>query len=300
MSNYISVLLLAFAGLQTVSGTPQEPGAVDELEDVVLGATIVTLSEKRDAFKDADVRLPTSSGVLITHVVKHGPAHTAGLAAMDVITRINKTTVATAEEFKTAVSALDPSEDCEVTGYRAVISRSGRVSWKRGSVTTKPVKRRDLFLNAMRTKTDEVRQSVSYTHKDSAEFVNKSTEMYCYVIREKDASPVLRLHLQYVADDWLFIQRFLVRVDDRTFVVTPPRFGGVERDNSGGKIWEWYDQVADKDTLEMLTAVANSRKAIVRFEGDKYQKDLEITDADRERIGLVLRVLQILSPGQPR
>jgi len=290
-------LILALAILtQCISSiVSQEPIPASEFDQLVLGATILSLADAKDVFKDAEVKLPAKAGVILAEVTAHGPAHNAGLTKMDVIIRINKTPVTSVDEFKAAVKSLDPSKECELTGYRAIQSKAGKVSWKRGSVKTTPVKLRDLFLNAMRTKADEVRETVSYTHRDSTEFVNTSSEFYCYVMTSKNSKPTLRLHIQYVAEDWLFVRRFTIKAGESTFALDASDLGAVERDNDGGKIWEWYDRPVEPKLKEMLLTVIKSSSGILRFEGDKYQKDIPISDDDRGRLTAVMALHEILS-----
>jgi hypothetical protein len=294
MLRVLLMIILMLSGQSLIAACAQEANPTSELDQFVLGASVVALSDARDVFQDADVRLPVKAGVLLADVTAYGPAQIAGLTKMDIITRVNKSPVTTVDEFKEAVALLDPTKECELTGYRATPSKTGKVSWKRGSVKAKPVKRRDLFLNTMRTKVDEVRDVVSYTHRDSTEFLNSASEVYCYINKGKNAKPTLRLHIQYVADDWLFVRRFSIKAGDRTFQLDASTLGSVERDNSGGKVWEWYDRAVDADMNEMLAAVVASNRAILRFEGDKYQKDLELSEGDRDRIKTVLAVHEIL------
>ncbi len=283
------------AGLLVLNVNAQDAPPQTTLEDVVLGATIVSLEDTKDVFKNADVRLPIKSGVLLTDVSAYGPAQEAGLKRLDVITRINKTQVANFDEFRAAVSALEPNKECEIAGYGSTETKSGKITWKRGSVKAKPVKRRELYMNAMRIKTDEVRDLVSYTHKDSTEFLNSGSEFYCYVIKGNDTRPTLRLKIQYVADEWLFVRRFTVKAGESTFEIDASGLGEMERDNEGGKIWEWYDRPVDAELKKMLTAIAASDRAILRFEGDQYRKDLEINSRDCDRLRSVLAVHEMLS-----
>ena len=270
--------------------------AADDLPDLdatAFGVKVVALSDTKDAFKEEKIELPTKIGVILVHVEPHGPAANAKLQRMDVITNVNKKAIRTAEEFKTAVTTLTIGKEYEVAGYRALDVR-GKVSWKKGTVKVTPVSVRDVFLNAMRKKTDDVRGITSYTHQDTTEFVNTRSDCYCYFVSAKSAKPSLRLQIQYVAEDWLFIRRFVIKADDETFTLAATGLRDVERDNSAGKIWEWHDRPVGTKEREMLEAITKSKRVILRFEGDKYQKDRDLSDSEINRIRTVLTAYRIM------
>jgi len=104
----------------------------------------------------------------------------------------------------------------------------------------------------------------------------------------------LRLQVQYVADDWLFIRSFVIKADDATFTLNVPGLRDVERDNSAGKIWEWHDRTVGAQEQEMLNAMAKSNRVVLRCEGTKYQKDRELSDSEIQRIRTVLTAFKIL------
>lgn len=270
--------------------------AADDLPDLdapALGVKVVALADIKDNFKDEKIELPTKIGVILVHVEPHGPAADAKLQRMDVITNVNKKAIRTADEFKAAVAALTIGKDYEVAGYRALEVR-GKITWKKGTVKLSPVAVRDVFINAMREKKDEVRGITSYTHRDTPEFVNARSELYCYFVTGKSGKPALRLQIQYVADDWLFIRSFVIKADDATFTLNAPGLRDVERDNSAGKIWEWHDRAVGAQEREMLNAIAKSKRVILRCEGKQYQKDRELTDSEVQRIRTVLTAFKIL------
>lgn len=72
------------------------------------------------------------------------------------------------------------------------------------------------------------------------------------------------------------------------------------RDNSGGKVWEYYDEVLDSDLsmdagqLQMLQAIAQSEETIIRFQGDNYYYDLYVTDMDKQIIQDTLDLYEAL------
>ncbi len=63
-------------------------------------------------------QLPDTNGVLISGILRNGPADDAGLLPGDVVTRINDTPVANASEAMKIISAQKPDTLIELGGMR--------------------------------------------------------------------------------------------------------------------------------------------------------------------------------------
>jgi hypothetical protein len=87
------------------------------------------------------------------------------------------------------------------------------------------------------------------------------------------------------------VRNFTLRIDDKVESMTPRN--SIHRDNSGEHVWEWADEDATP-YLETIQNVIKSRKAILRYNGEKYYHD-EIVSAEQkewlENILLVYRYL---------
>ena len=270
------------------------------LDAIVIGVRVGTIADdQQDVLKKLNIKLPVKTGLVIVHVEPRGPAANALLRKYDVITHINKKLVRNLEEFKVAATALTKDKQCEIGGYRAVVGARGKTTWKKGSVKVMPVTYRELVMNAMRSVKDEVRGTTTFKHVDSAEFVNSGSDFYCYFISSAGLNPTLAFRIQYVAEDWLFIRKFTIKADDATFEIDVSRLGSVEQDNSGGKIWEWYSRVVEGKDREMLEAISKAERVILRCEGDKYQKDRDLTEEEIARFGAVLTAYRILNGSNP-
>jgi hypothetical protein len=53
-------------------------------------------------------------------------------------------------------------------------------------------------------------------------------------------------------------------------------------------IWEWYDKVVTGSDMQMIQAIANSKKTVIRFEGDTYSKDWEVPSSTKRAMQNVL------------
>lgn len=130
---------------------------------------------------------------------------------------------------------------------------------------------------------DKMKGIAWYRSATSPKHTNANA-FYLYFGREDSGRfTPLRLVIQYYADDWLFVSRAWAKVDGQTIDPLPQRTGrpfGWERDNGGGKIWEWSDaevsQPADKAAVRKI---AEAKSVTVRFEGRQYYNDRTLTAA---------------------
>lgn len=105
--------------------------------------------------------------------------------------------------------------------------------------------------------------------------------IYCYFSKEGSEVSNFRFVIQYLSDDWLFIEDYRFVIDGKSYTYTPMK---VDRDNGDGDIWEWSDEkVSDRD-LELIEALANAKTAKIRFEGSQYYKVKAITTAQLKSI----------------
>lgn len=138
-------------------------------------------------------------------------------------------------------------------------------------------------LGKMNRTFDRIENVAWYRDKTSPRFTNYNG-FFLYIGKKEGGTPVLRLRVQYNADDWLFIQSFFVVADGRRFDYDPAAF---ERDNSS-EIWEWYDEIATQRDLNMVRAVIASREAVIRFTGRQYRRDKIITAGQKAALQNVL------------
>jgi len=110
----------------------------------------------------------------------------------------------------------------------------------------------------------------------------------------------LRLIIQYVSDDWLFIQKYSIHHGHETLEIRPP-FNGVERDNGivGGmtKIWEWHDTPVPSMQIPTWKTISSPSISGVtlRCDGRQYFKDRKLDEDELDRIAVILDAYKILS-----
>lgn len=161
----------------------------------------------------------------------------------------------------------------------------------------KHAKERELAsaLSNLRKNVDEIRGITFYRHKSAPQYLNSRSIIEPYIgVDNSNGHAFLRLKITYVADDWLFIEQYLISMDGTTQEIPVDRFE-IKRDNSGGQIWEWVDKSAsDATTKSLLQRIASSKKVVIRYEGRDYRKDRTISASEQRLIRDVLAAYEAL------
>jgi len=97
---------------------------------------------------------------------------------------------------------------------------------------------------------------------------------------------------RYSASSWLFVDRYVVVAGDTRYESPSLDF---RRDNAAGKIWEWTTFTVDSNRRALLDAVASEPDAVVRFYGQDYYNDKEVSMRHRDALQKMLRLHDILS-----
>lgn len=154
------------------------------------------------------------------------------------------------------------------------------------------LKEQQATMAKMTAKTDDIKNITFYYDKTTPQR-NNIDNIHLYIVRPADSDPFLRLKIQYEGDDWLFIRKYTIKADDQTFTIIPDK---MERDNYT-RIWEWSDEVADDDRLNIVKAIINSKEAKIRCEGQTYYDDRVITTAEKTALKNVLAAFELIKAG---
>ncbi|MGM1048415.1 MAG: hypothetical protein ACQEXX_20060 [Bacillota bacterium] len=138
----------------------------------------------------------------------------------------------------------------------------------------------------MRTRSDEVTGYTVYEDKTSPKYINQNGFL-AYFAMDDNKVPVLYARFQYTGDNWLFIKNYTIKADDQTFTINP-NYSEVRRDNQVGSVWEYHNVVVTKDTYEMINAIINSKKTVIRSQGDERKQDRTVTDQEKKALQNVL------------
>ncbi len=147
-------------------------------------------------------------------------------------------------------------------------------------------------ISKMRIKKDDIKNIAYYQDKTSPQYRN-ANGFFLTIIENPTLSRFLTLNIQYSGDDWLFIDNYTIKVDDKIFTLTPYN---INRDNSS-YVWEWATFIDDKNFLPIVEAVITSKEAKIRYEGDQYYKDRTITSTEKQALQNVLDAMDALKVG---
>lgn len=179
---------------------------------------------------------------------------------------------------------------------KAELAKERQIAAEKRAEAERIQKEKQRLANAtskMRKSYDDMNGITWYYDKTSPKYTNYNG-FYAYIGKEKTGNPWLRLRIQYAADDWLFIEKYIIKVDDVTYTIVEEKYGEIETDNGSGGIWEWLDRGVDSDEYQIIKAVANGKNVKIRFVGKQYHKDKSITSAEKLALRNVLDAYEAL------
>ena len=186
------------------------------------------------------------------------------------------------EAKKLLIVAADGIKAQKITQEKAKFEKEKAVKDRLANATRK-----------MRIKVDDMNDITWYYDRNSPQYTNYNG-FYAYIGTQKGSKPWLRLVIQYVADDWLFIDNYIIKVDEKTFKISEDGYGEIKTDNSGGEIWEWLDRKVGYSEYEIIKAVANGKNVKIRFNGKDYYKDKTISVSQKVALRNVLDAYEAL------
>lgn len=143
----------------------------------------------------------------------------------------------------------------------------------------------------LRKKEDRVEGITWYQHPNRPKYLNSRSTVYLYIGAKPGYRPTLRMKVQYAASDWLFVDSVYAWQNGlKELLITGP----FDRDNNS-TIWEWRDVEPDGYQIEVLRSLGKAKKAILRFEGAQYKRDVELSAGDKRAILDVLEAYDVLS-----
>lgn len=210
---------------------------------------------------------------------------------IDAIGEVTMDSAGKVEEAQAAFDALSAADQAKVTGAATLTAAAEQLTAVKKAAAAQ-------LLAGFRKDEDKVR-GLAFYYPSAFPFypdgwaADQRSFVLPYLGQEGDRV-WLRLVCNYTADDWVFFKQITFAADDERFTKYFNYFD-ITRDNGGGDVWEYIDvDVSEGNYEEILSAIADSSEAIVRFEGDDYYRDFTISAGDKEAIRQMLTVYNAL------
>ena len=150
-------------------------------------------------------------------------------------------------------------------------------------------KNNTLALSNMRKNQDKINNTTWYYDK-STPSSNNTNNIHLYFGVNAFGTYRPRLRVCYAGENWLFIQKYIIKADNAVFEIIP---SNVDRDNYS-TVWEWSDKEIDSNTFQIIQAVINSKTTLFRYNGKIYKKDRTVTQTEKTAMKNVLAAYQAL------
>lgn len=188
------------------------------------------------------------------------------------------------EEAKTILASIDAEAKKEA---EEAIKKAEEEAKAREEAIRKEKERIANATNLMQTSYDEIEGITWYRDKSAPSYANVNY-LQLYIGKRKGGDPWLRLKIQYTADDWLFIDKYIIKADTRTYEIVEQRYGEIESDHDGGEIWEWLDRSVTEEELKIVKAIIESKESKIRYSGKQYHSDRTISEKEKQGLRNVL------------
>lgn len=250
-------------------------------------------AEEKAAMQESADKLTAYRDAYDTAVMEANAAKVVDLIdAIGKVTLDSKTAIETAKE---QYNTLSSKEKQLVSNYNTLKEAESQYN---ALVKAQKEATIQKYSSKFEIKEDKVDQLKWYLHEDMPEYIDTR----CYIvpyIGVKNNVPWICIRYNYTEDDWIFWESLTIVADDQRYTKYVGSFE-TTRDNGGGEVWEYYDEVLDRNQalnskdLQMLQAIADSEETIIRFQGDDYHYDYIVTKTDKSIIRDVLALYSAL------
>lgn len=100
----------------------------------------------------------------------------------------------------------------------------------------------------------------------------------------------LFLRVSYEGDDWLFVDSMTIKTDTQKYDLS---WSLDNRDNDGGRVWEWLSLKNKEINIEMLEDMMNSSSTTIRLRGSQYYDDRELTYNEKEALKQIISIYNL-------
>lgn len=131
--------------------------------------------------------------------------------------------------------------------------------------------------------TDEF-ENCSWVKPKSIPQYRNMNGIYCYFQIKNNIPTNFRFVYQYYANEWLFIKKIKIKIDDSDFVTTiEPE---MKTDNNT-KIWEWCDEsVRSNNSISphLIQSIGKAKSVKLKLIGTNYAKEINLSKSQIKSI----------------
>ena len=145
----------------------------------------------------------------------------------------------------------------------------------------------DKLLSGLRRTKDEFEKQAFYYDPTTTNYGNVNA-IYLYLGRDEANHIWPRLTIQYAGENWLFINSYRFLIDGQTRIILPEE--RIKQDNNGSGVWEVVDKTPSEGDLLLLSEIANSKVAKIRYEGRDRVFDRVISEKEKKALKRILGI----------
>ena len=137
--------------------------------------------------------------------------------------------------------------------------------------------KQEAIAKRLKKQTAEFDGSSWYRYPDSPRYQDIRPYLTLYVLESGSGTRSLELFLNYTAKSWLFVQSAQLNIDGE-FVSLPSSTWSRDNDT---EIWEWTGYNATPQLIEIAVKIAQSKRVVIRFNGQDLYDDYVIPQKDK-------------------
>ena len=295
------IIMLASCGVsKEVKECIELINQIDEVtldsENAILAAeeAYASLSDEEKEQMEKEAQILSDSRTKYDELVKEEEDRKAASAVIALIDSIGTVTLDSEDAIDTANSMynkLSAEAKEMVTNYDILKTAQNDLSSLQAAEKDRIFNE---YLSKFNVEEDSVEGITWYTHSNTPYYINERSYINPY-IGDRGTFSYLCIRYNYTGSSWIFWDNLKIVVDGETYTI-PCNYFDVVRENNGGSVWEYYDDIPDneKDAINMLKKIAESSETIIRFQGGDHIYDLVVSDTDKAIIKDVLTLYEAM------
>ena len=144
-----------------------------------------------------------------------------------------------------------------------------------------------------RLEVDEV-EGIKWIHDKATPKHFDSNTFYVYLGQQGD-NMWARLMAGFVKEDWVFFKKIVINSDGQKYTIDFDYFKNKYKDVIKGKVIVEIIDVSAKPHIDFLKRIAQSKKTIIRYQGDNYKYDVVVSQKQKDALKRILRYYELAS-----